>query len=215
MFLWVAIALPACQQLPAPPDSGVTRTPTPLKLGVLLPATGSLAAVGEPVLQVLPLITNTINACGGVNDAPVILVVEDEQSDPKIQLEVMNRLVASQVNAVVSGFVNDASTAVEVTVAAKHKIPVVSPSNTSPVFTERSKKGDFRGFWFRTIPADTTQAIALAQLAKNRGFNAVATLVVNDSNGIRFERAFIAAFEKLEGTILNKANPERYNQTMF
>ncbi|HEY9643753.1 MAG TPA: ABC transporter substrate-binding protein [Coleofasciculaceae cyanobacterium] len=210
-FLGMAIAFSACQRLPSSAHSEVKKTPTALNLGVLLPATGNLSAVGEPVLQVLPLITNTINACGGVNDAPVNLVVEDEQPDPKAQTEVVRRLAASQVSAIVGGFVSDAATAAEVTAAVQHKIPLISPSNTSPIFTEQAKKGNFRGFWGRTIPADTTQAIALAQLAKSRGFNTVATLVVNDSNGIRFEQAFAAAFKQLGGTILNQANPTRYD----
>jgi neutral amino acid transport system substrate-binding protein len=209
--LGLAIALSACQRLPTSAVPDTQKTPTPLNLGVLLPASGNLATIGEPVLQVLPLITHTINVCGGVNNAPVNLVVEDEQSDPKFQSEVVTKLAASQVSAVIGGFVSDAATAAEVTAAVQHKIPLISPSNTSSVFTERAQKGNFRGFWARTIPADTTQAIALAQLAKSRGYNAVTTLVVNDSKGIRFEQAFVSAFQKLGGTVLNRANPTRYD----
>jgi neutral amino acid transport system substrate-binding protein len=88
---------------------------------------------------------------------------------------------------------------------------LISPGSTSPVFTEKSQKGDFKGFWARTVPPDSYQGPALAQVAKKRNLNRVSTIVINNDYGVGFEKAFVQAFEKLGGTIVNKNNPVRYD----
>lgn len=214
VFVGIMGSLAACQRSPLPQKSvEPTALPSPeLKLGILVPTTGTLGTMSQSILEVLPLLTSTVNSCGGVNDAPVRLVVEEALLNPKADASLIKELATvAQVNAVISVFGSEASTIAELEATVPYKIPLISSSNTSSVFTERSKQGDFQGFWNRTIPADTTQAIVLAQLAKNRGFKTVSTIVLNTESGIRFEKAFIAAFEKSGGTVLNKANPTRYN----
>ncbi|MBD3883313.1 ABC transporter substrate-binding protein [Phormidium tenue FACHB-886] len=203
--------LAACQQAaPAPPAPDPSQTR--LKLGAVLPATGALATASEPILEVLPLITNTVNACGGVNGLPIDLVVKDDQANPKTGTTAMTQLAKQdRVSAVLGNFANDAVAAAAMKVAVQNRIPVISPNNTSPTFTSRAQKGEYQGYWARTIPSETQQAIALAQLAKQRGLKQVSTLVSNDTNGIAFEKAFVAEFEKLGGKVLNKTNPSRYD----
>ena len=212
--------LTACQQavLPQPAETNqaaanqVTETQARLKLGVMLPASGALAVANQPVLEVLPLITNTANACGGVNGLPIDLVAEDDQADPKAAAIAMTKLAQQDhVSAVLGDFANDAVTTSALRVAVQNHIPVLSPNTTSPGFTRQSQQGKYQGYWGRTIPAETQQAIALAQLAKQRGLKTVSTLVRSDPDGIAFEQAFVTAFEKLGGTVLNKAKPSRYD----
>jgi len=207
----VVSGLAACERSPS--SHPVIASPPPgLKLGVLMPTTGALGTISQSSLDVLPLLTRTVNACGGVNKAPVRLIVEEDPLDPKAEVGLIKKLATEdQVNAVISVLGTEASTMAALEAAVLYKMPLISSSSTGSVFTERSKQGDFQGFWDRTVPADIYQAIALAQLAKNRGFKTASTLVVNNSDGIRFETTFIAAFEKLGGTVLNKANPTRYN----
>jgi branched-chain amino acid transport system substrate-binding protein/neutral amino acid transport system substrate-binding protein len=87
---------------------------------------------------------------------------------------------------------------------------MISPSSTSPVFTDRARKGDFQGFWFRTAPPDTFQGEALAQLAQTQGFKTVSLLAVNNDYGNGLLASFMPAFERLGGTVVNKAKPIRY-----
>lgn len=182
-----------------------------LKLGGLLPATGDLSSIGQPMLDALPLLVETVNACGGVNGEDVTLIVEDDQTDPTAGAEAMTKLAeADQVGAVVGAFASSVSSAA-VDVAVRNKIPLISPGSTSPVFTERAEKGDFQGYWARTAPPDTYQAAALAQLAIDKGFQNVSTVVINNDYGVGFEREFVKSFEELGGTIVNKDNPTRYD----
>ncbi|MGD1936840.1 MAG: ABC transporter substrate-binding protein [Cyanophyceae cyanobacterium] len=182
-----------------------------LKLGALLPATGDLSSIGQPMLEVLPLLVDQVNACGGVNGSPVTLITADDQTDPTAGAEGMTKLTeVDGVAGVVGSFASSVSMA-GADVAARNEVMMISPGSTSPLFTERAANGDFKGFWARTAPPDTYQAEALAQLASDRGFKTVATVAINNDYGIEFEQRFIEAFEKLGGTVVNADNPTRYD----
>jgi neutral amino acid transport system substrate-binding protein len=181
-----------------------------LKIGSLLPATGDLASIGQQMSGSVPLLVETVNACEGVNGKPVTLVEVDDQTDPRAGAAGMTKLATlDKVAGVVGSFASSVSTAA-VSVAVPNQVMIVSPGSTSPVFTEKAQKGDFKGFWARTAPPDTYQALALAQLANQKGFKRVSTVVINDY-GVGFEKAFIEAFEKLGGTVINKDQPVRYD----
>lgn len=209
----------ACQELegspasPTSPTSPNVNMSEGLRLGAVLPYTGSLAEIGQPMIEVLPLLIDQVNACGGVNDQSVRLVVEDDLSQPNTAASAMTRLAdPAKVDVAVVGFVNSNSRKV-LDIAVQNGIPVISPATTSPVFTEWAKKNVFEGFWARTVPSDTYQARALAKLAIKRRFRTVSTVVINNNDGISFEQAFVKAFEALGGTVLNKEAPTRYSPT--
>ncbi|MEA5512860.1 ABC transporter substrate-binding protein [Nodularia sp. UHCC 0506] len=182
-----------------------------LKIGSLLPTTGDLAAIGQQMSGSVPLLVETVNACEGVNGQPVTLVEVDDQTDPRAGAAGMTKLATlDKVAGVVGSFASSVSTAA-VSVAVPNQVMMVSPGSTSPVFTEKAQKGDFKGFWARTAPPDTYQALALAQLANQKGFKRVSTVVINNDYGVGFEKAFVETFEKLGGTVINKDQPVRYD----
>jgi neutral amino acid transport system substrate-binding protein len=196
------------------PAGSTTTAPSStqgLKIGSLLPTTGDLAAIGQQMVESVPLLVNTVNACGGVNGQPVTLVQVDDQTDPKAGTSGMQKLATlDKVAGVVGSFASSVSSAA-ISIAVPNKVMLISPGSTSPVFTEKATKGDYQGYWARTAPPDTYQAQALAQLANKRGLKRVSTVVINNDYGVGFEKAFVQAFEKLGGTVLNKSNPVRYD----
>ena len=197
-------ATPTAATAPAGGEGG-------LKIGSLLPSTGDLASVGQLMVASVPMAVETINKCGGVNGKPVTLVLEDDQTNPATGAAAMTKLAeVDKVAGVVGSFASSVSSAA-VDIAVRNKVMLVSPGSTSPVFTERGKKGEFQGFWARTAPPDTYQAAALANLAKEKGFKRVSTVVINNDYGVGFEKAFVEAFEKQGGTVVNKAKPTRYD----
>ncbi|MBG1259333.1 ABC transporter substrate-binding protein [Nostoc commune] len=192
-------------------NSTTTSSDKGLKIGSLLPSTGDLASVGQQMLGSVPLLVDTVNACGGVNGEPVNLVQVDDQTDPRAGAAGMTKLATlDKVAGVVGSFASSVSSAA-VSIATPNKVMLVSPGSTSPVFTEKAQKGDYKGFWARTAPPDTYQALALAQLARKKGFKRVSTVVINNDYGVGFEKAFVQTFEKLGGTIVNKDKPVRYD----
>lgn len=182
-----------------------------LKIGSLLPSTGDLAAIGQQMVSAVPLAVETVNACGGVNGEPVTLVAQDDQTDPRAGAAAMTKLAeVDNVAGVVGSFASSVSSAA-VPIAVRNKVMLISPGSTSPVFTERAKKGEFNGYWARTAPPDTYQAQALAKLATDRGFKRVSTVVINNDYGVGFEKAFVKTFKQQGGTVVNEANPTRYD----
>ncbi|ARV61293.1 amino acid ABC transporter substrate-binding protein [Nostocales cyanobacterium HT-58-2] len=194
-----------------PAGSTTTTTGKGLKIGSLLPATGDLASIGQQMIPAVPLLVETVNACGGVNGEPVTLVAVDDQTDPKAGAAGMTKLATvDRVAGVIGSFASSVSTAA-VSIAAQNKVMLISPGSTSPVFTEQAKQGKFEGFWARTVPPDSYQGPAIAAFANKRGYKRVSTLVINNDYGVGFEKAFVQAFEKLGGTVVNKNNPVRYD----
>ncbi|AFY34027.1 ABC transporter substrate-binding protein [Calothrix sp. PCC 7507] len=195
----------------AAPAANTNTTTDGLKIGSLLPTTGDLASIGQQMATAVPLLVETVNACGGVNGKPVSLIAIDDQTDPKAGAAGMTKLATvDKVAGVVGSFASSVSTAA-VSIAAQNKVMLISPGSTSPVFTEKAQKGDFQGFWARTVPPDSYQGPALAELAKKRGYKRVSTVVINNDYGVGFEKAFVQGFEKLGGTVVNKDKPVRYD----
>lgn len=201
-----AIILGACSKAFIP--SSADRR---LKIGTLFPATGDLASMGQPITATLPLLVEQVNRCGGVNDQPVDLVSADDETDPTKGTIAMTKLVeVDKVVGVVGAFASSVSQAA-VGVAVRNKVMMVSPASTSPVFTERAKKGEFKGFWARTAPSDTYQARALAKLAHSKGLKRVSTVAINNDYGVGFEKEFVSVFKRLGGIIINEQKLTRYD----
>ena len=203
---------------PTPTDTGTTpdgNAPAAsgegLKLGALLPVTGDLSSIGANMPEAVQLAIDEINACDGVNGAPVTLVSEDSQTDPSAAGAAMTKLAeVDRVAGVVGAFGSSVSGAA-VGIAAQNQVMLISPGSTSPVFTEQAKNGDFNGYWARTAPPDTYQAQALAALAEKQGFTNVSTVVINNDYGVGFEEEFAGAFEKSGNKLINKEKPVRYD----
>ncbi len=180
-----------------------------LKLGTLAPTTGDLSSIGQNWPAAVQLAVDTINACGGVNEAQVSLTVEDSQTEPTAGSAAMTKLAeVDQVAGVVGAFASSVSGAA-VDVAVRNKVMMVSPGSTSPVFTERAQNGELNGYWARTAPPDTYQSKALAALAQKQGFKNVSTVAINNDYGVGFEQQFVEAFKNTGGNIVGK--PTRHD----
>jgi branched-chain amino acid transport system substrate-binding protein/neutral amino acid transport system substrate-binding protein len=182
-----------------------------LKIGTLLPITGDLSQYGSSMQDSARLLVDTVNACGGVLGQPITLVSEDDQTDPAVGAQAMSKLVeVDQVTGVVGAAASSVSAA-GVDIAVRNQVMQISPASTSPVFTERARAGEFQGYWARTAAPDTFQGQALAQLAQKQGFKSVAVLAINNDYGNGLIDVFVPAFTALGGTVVNAAQPTRYD----
>ena len=207
--LSISVFTTACQST----DSGGSQSNAGkgkgLKLGTLAPTTGDLSSIGQNWPAAVKLAVDTVNSCGGVNDAPVSLVTEDSQTDPSAGSSAMTKLAeVDRVAGVVGAFASSVSSAAS-DVAVRNKVMMISPGSTSPEFTERAKNDEFNGYWARTAPPDTYQAAALAALAKKQGFKNVSTVAINNDYGVGFEKQFVKAFKAEGGTIVG--TPTRHD----
>ncbi|MGJ0120950.1 ABC transporter substrate-binding protein [Williamsia sp. MIQD14] len=150
-----------------------------LKVGTLLPATGSLAFLGPPEFAGVKLAVKDINDNGGVLNKPVEEVTGDSGDTTT---DTANATVDREIGAGTQVIIGAASSSVSLKVidkVATAGVVMFSPANTSDQFTCYRDKGQY----FRTAPADTLQGQALAQTMAADGVQRVSVLALNDPYG--------------------------------
>ena len=175
------------------------QTGETLKLGVIVSETGPYAAVGVPILSALLLLRDTVNACGGVNRAPISLVIYDNGGDRDGPAAGLRYLVNDVgVHAIVAAFKAPVE-ADELAIALDKNVSLLSPTTSTTVQPQR--RSSLKG-WGQLSLTETQQAQALAKLAIARQWQRAALLVSDADHGQRFKRAFTHTFEALGGSIV-------------
>ena len=150
-----------------------------LKLGTLLPQTGSLASLGPPEIAGVKLAVNEINAAGGVLGKPVEQIDSDSgDTSTNIASQSVDRLLSQGTDAIIGA----ASSGVSKTVIDKITgagVVQFSPANTSPDFTDYPD----RNLYWRTAPSDVLQGRILSDLVIEEGNATVGILALQDAYG--------------------------------
>lgn len=168
----------------APPFPGfLKKKPPALKVGGLMPHTGRLAFRSPPRFAGARLAVADLNAAGGVLDQPVEWVDGDDGTDATVAAATVDRLVGLGVQVIIGASSSSVTKAVIPKVAAAGRI-LVSPSSTSD---ELSTVAD-NGLFFRTAPADTLQARALADVIMRGGARRVTIVAREDAYGLGLQK---------------------------
>ena len=188
---------------PAPSSSSAEPSPSTecknptLKIGTLLPATGSLAYLGPPEFAGVDLAVKEIDEAGGVLGAPVTNEYGDSGDTTT---DIASQTVDSHLAKGVQVIIGAASSGVTFTVIDKitsNGVLQISPANTAPSLTDYADNG----LYFRTAPSDALQGAVQAGLAADAGFTKGATIARQDPYGEGLQNAFVKAFEGAGGTI--------------
>ncbi|OQM78942.1 ABC transporter substrate-binding protein [Rhodococcus sp. 66b] len=164
---------------PEQAKAGATPSAEALRIGTLLPDTGSLSFLGPPMVAGTQLGVNDVNAAGGVLGQPVQLIPGDSGDTTT---DTANTTVDRELAAGTQVIVGAASSSVSLKVIdkiASAGVVMFSPANTSDQFVCYPDKG----MYFRTAPTDVLQAQAVAQLISDDGGQRVAIMALNDPYG--------------------------------
>ncbi|MDH6179958.1 branched-chain amino acid transport system substrate-binding protein [Microbacteriaceae bacterium SG_E_30_P1] len=151
------VGLAACSPAePAPTPTPTPRAPLDLTIGALLPETGIIADWGPATRAAVGLAVADIAAAG----TPITVTAEfrdaaDSSSDTGVASA--DELMALPVDAFVGPLSDGVSRKILDKVVAAG-IPLVSPANSSPDFTNY----DDQGFYWRTAPPCTLEADVFA-----------------------------------------------------
>jgi len=151
----------------------------PLKIGTLLPETGSLSFLGPPEFAAVDMAVKEINAAGGVLRNPVVNIRGDSGDD---KTDTANQTVDRELGQGAQVIIGAAASGVTKLVIDKITgagVVEFSPANTSDEFTCWPDKG----LYFRTAPPDRLQAQALAALMATDGAQRISILARNDPYG--------------------------------
>ncbi|WP_416841089.1 ABC transporter substrate-binding protein [Haloferax sp. DFSO52] len=171
-------------------DSGPGGTDRDMTVGILLPETGDLAAVGQPMIQAAQIPVKQVNDANPAG-LSVTAEIEDTQTSPDAGVAAAQSLVSAGVPSVCGS----ASSGVNVPVSQQAFIPneIVgcSPSSTALSVSDL----DDNDFIFRTAPSDFLQGRVMAQVMSDRlETDTVSTLYVNNDYGQQLSERFSNVF---------------------
>ena len=196
------------------PDLGVTAAPAPvapptakdrdvtLKIGSILPITGSLAFLGPPEIAGVDLAVAEINASEAGVLGGNIEVFHRDSGDTTT--DIATQSATELLSLGVSGIVGAASSGVSKTFIDQVTGAGVlhfSPANTSPDFTNYADNG----FYFRTAPSDVLQGRVIGNRITGDGFSRVGVLYLNDPYGIGLYENAKVAIEAAGGSVVSSA----------
>jgi branched-chain amino acid transport system substrate-binding protein len=166
-----------------------------VNIGFSGPLTGASADYGKDLQRGAALAIDEANAkkltIGG-KPVTLALLVQDDQGDPKIAVQVAQRLADLNVAAVV-GHMNSGTTIAASSVYNRASIPLIVPAASNPALTHQGFK-----FVFRPYGTDDTVASAAADYAV-KTLHAKRIAVVDDRTA--YGQNLAAEFEKYVKTV--------------
>ncbi|MGB7631951.1 MAG: ABC transporter substrate-binding protein, partial [Candidatus Deferrimicrobium sp.] len=115
-----------------------------VKVGVLLPLTGSQAKFGEIEKRSFEMAAEEINAKGGVNGKQIELLFEDDTGKPDIARSGVEKLISREKVPVITGGYSSSCCAASAPVAQQFKVPFLISTGSADDITEKGYDYIFR-----------------------------------------------------------------------
>lgn len=119
--LVAALAMTGCGSSVVGPEGG--SSDGPLKVGVIVPATGPISSAGLALQQGFEIAVDVINEEGGVNGQPIEFTVEDDRSDPASSTQIAKRFAQAGDISLLFGTITGDTAAAVATVSQEAGIP--------------------------------------------------------------------------------------------
>lgn len=192
---------------PAAPQPEQPKAPAAketIKLGAILPLTGTLANIGEGMRDAMLLAVEEVNKAGGVNGKEIELFIEDTGCDPANAVPAVNKLISINRVIAIAGPTCSGESFATAPMINENKIVTVSPSATNARLT--TEGGDY---WFRISPSDALQGKLAAKYARETlGARRAAVLYLNNDWAVGLRDVFKAGFVERGGEIAAEESME-------
>src|SRR5262245_59259886 len=178
--LVVALVMAVCVAAPAVAQQG-----DPIKIGVIEPLSGPVAASGNYIRMGAEIARDWINARGGVLGRPVLLLIEDNKSDPKEAATAAEKLIVRDKVPVIVGAWGSSMTLAAMPKLEEYGVPMVVETSSAASITKRGNP------WiFRISPPSEMEALGLERYLKAFGIKQADFLAVNTDWGRGAATAF-------------------------
>src|SRR5437773_4218038 len=165
--------------------TGVFAQGDPIKIGVIQPMSGPVAASGNYLRMGAEVGRDWINARGGVLGRKIELLIEDNKSDPKEAATAAEKLIVRDKVPVIMGAWGSSMTLAAMPKLEEYGVPMVVETSSAASITKRGNP------WiFRISPPSEMEALGLEQYVDKLGVKRVDFLAVNTDWG----RGAISAF---------------------
>jgi branched-chain amino acid transport system substrate-binding protein len=188
--LLLAVVLVCLAGLPHPDAAAAQET---IKVGIVLPLTGSQAFFGEMESQSFELALEEINQAGGVRGRPLEFVLEDDQGRPELGATAAERLIDERGVVMLGGGYSSAVTLSVAAVAQRKGMPFLVNTGAADAITESGWDHVFR----MNPPSSEYVASAASFLAEVVKPRTAAIIHEESAFGQSQSEAFDAACKKL------------------
>ena len=165
--------------------SALVEAQAPVKIGVIQPLSGPVAASGNYVRMGAEIARDWINAKGGVNGRKLELVIEDNKSDPKEAASAAEKLIVRDKVPAIMGAWGSSMTLAAMPKLEEYGVPMVVETSSAASVTKRGNP------WiFRISPPSEMEALGLERHLDKLGVKRADFLAVNTDWG----RGAVGAF---------------------
>ncbi len=116
----------------------------PIRIGVLLPLTGSYTPYGQIQKKSALMAAGEINASGGINGKKIELIIADTQGNPDAGRAAIEQLIRRDQVLVIGGGFSSSVTWASISIAQQNKIPFLVNSAAADRITEQGWEYIFR-----------------------------------------------------------------------
>lgn len=178
------------------------KTSEPIKIGAILPFTGSSSITGEISKNGLNLAADEVNKIGGIKGRSVEILYEDSQTKTETGVSAFQKL--RNINGIKFVFTSVSGVALAISpLANENKIVQMDVVAAAPAY---STPNDFT---FRTGVSSYYFADKMSNLLRGKNLNDIALLYVNTDYGVGYKNVFADKFTSAGGNILGI---ESFNQ---
>ncbi|MGE7877237.1 ABC transporter substrate-binding protein [Peribacillus muralis] len=172
-----------------------------IKIGVNLELSGGVASYGQSIAEGLELATEEINK-EGIDGKKIKLIKVDNKSEASEATSGAIKLTSQDQVAAIVGAATSTNSIAQVQIAQDNKVPVISPSGTSPEIT--FSKDKLNDYIFRTSFIDPFQGTVAANFATTEIKAKSAAIYIDSASDYSkgLAAAFKEQFEKNGGKIV-------------
>jgi branched-chain amino acid transport system substrate-binding protein len=123
--------------------TGCQKKEDVIRIGIAGPMTGDQSKMGMDFRNGVSLAVEEWNANGGVLGKETVLLIGDDQHEPKQAVSIANKMVNDGVIGVIGHF-NSSCSIPASDVYNRAGIPMITPASTNPQLTEKGYRGVFR-----------------------------------------------------------------------
>ena len=175
--------------------AGLAQSQAPVKIGVIQPLSGPVAASGNYIRMGAEIARDWLNAKGGVLNRKIELQIEDNKSDPKEAASAAEKLIVRDKVPAIMGAWGSSMTLAAMPKLEEYGVPMVVETSSAASITKRGNP------WiFRISPPSEMEAVGLEQYVPKLGVKRADFLAVNTDWG----RGAVTAF----GDMLKKKGVE-------
>ena len=175
-----------------------------IKVGIVLPTTGSLAKFGEIERDAFLMAQEEINAAGGINGKKLDLLIEDTTGRPEVGRSVVEKLITKDKVVMVGGGYSSSVTYAAAGVCQQNQIPFLVNTGSADKITTSGWD-----YIFRLNPPVSKYASAIESLLSDViKPKTVAILYENSLFGTKGAKSFSKLCEKMGYKVLLKEGYE-------